>query len=33
MLDQKRKLGLVNWIRKSIAKFDLKPADLGFTTV
>jgi transposase len=32
MLDQKRKLGLVSRIRKSIAKFDLKPDDLGFTT-
>ena len=32
MLDQKRKLGLVGRIRKSIAKFDLKPDDLGFAT-
>ncbi|MEI2695234.1 MAG: transposase [Saprospiraceae bacterium] len=32
MLDQKRKLGLVSRIRKSIAKFDLKPDDLGFAT-
>ena len=33
MLDQKRKLGLVGRIRKSIAKFDLKPDDFGFTTI
>ena len=33
MLDHKRKLGLVSRIRKSIAKFDLKPDDLGFATV
>lgn len=33
MLDQKRKLGLVSRIRKSIVKFDLKPDDLGFATV
>lgn len=33
ILDQKRKLGLVSRINKSIAKFDLKPADLGFTTI
>lgn len=32
ILDQKRKLGLVSRIRKSIAKFDLKPDDLGFAT-
>ncbi len=31
-LDQKRKLGLVKRIRKKIAKFDLKPEDLGFAT-
>lgn len=31
-LDEKRKLGLVKRIRKKIAKFDLKPEDLGFTT-
>ena len=30
---KKRKLGLVSRIRKSIAKFDLKPDDLGFATV
>jgi len=29
-LDQKRKLGLVNRIRKQIDKFELKPEDLGF---
>ena len=29
-LDQKRKLGLVNRIKKQIDKFDLKPEDLGF---
>jgi transposase len=33
MLDQKRKLGLVSRIRKSIAKFDIKPDDLGFATI
>ena len=32
ILDQKRKLGLVSRIRKSITKFDLKPSDLGFET-
>ena len=31
-LDEKRKLGLVKRIRKKIAKFDLKPEDLGFAT-
>ncbi len=30
MLDQKRKLGLVKRIKKSIAKFDLNPDELGF---
>lgn len=30
-LDQKRKLGLVNRIKKQIDKFELKPEDLGFT--
>jgi len=30
-LDEKRKLGIVKRIRKSIAKFDLKPDDFGFT--
>jgi transposase len=31
-LDQKRKLKLVTRIRKNIAKLDLKPEDVGFTT-
>lgn len=31
-LDQKRKLKLVQRIRKSIAKLDLKPEDVGFVT-
>lgn len=31
-LDQKRKLKLVQRIRKSIAKLDLKPEDVGFAT-
>ncbi|WP_271425243.1 IS110 family transposase [Aequorivita sinensis] len=30
-LDQKRKLGMVNRIKKQIDKFELKPEDLGFT--
>ncbi|MBJ7883084.1 hypothetical protein [Gelidibacter salicanalis] len=30
-LDQKRKLGLMNRIKKQIDKFELKPEDLGFT--
>lgn len=30
-LDQKRKLGLVNRIKKQIDKFELKPEDFGFT--
>ena len=29
-LDQKRKLKLVNKIKKNISKFDLKPEDVGF---
>lgn len=29
-LDQKRKMKLVNRIRKNISKFDLKPQDVGF---
>jgi hypothetical protein len=29
-LDQKRKLRLVSRIKKNIAKFDLKPQDVGF---
>ena len=33
ILAQKRKLGLVSRIRKSIAKFDLKLDDLGFATI
>lgn len=31
-LDQKRKLKMVNRIKKSIAKLDLKPEDVGFVT-
>jgi hypothetical protein len=31
-LDQKRKLKLVEKIKKNIAKLDLKPHDVGFTT-
>ena len=31
-LDQKRKMRLVQKIRKNIAKLELKPADLGFVT-
>jgi transposase len=31
-LDQKRKLKLVDRIKKNIAKFDLKPEDVGFAT-
>lgn len=31
-LDQKRKLKLVQSIRKKIAKFDIKPEDVGFVT-
>ena len=30
LLDQKRKLKLVKQVRKTIAKFDLKPEDVGF---
>jgi len=29
-LDQKRKMKLVSRIKKNIAKFDLKPEDVGF---
>lgn len=29
-LDQKRKLGMVKRIRTQIAKFDLKPEEVGF---
>jgi len=32
-LDQKRKLRLVQKIKKNIAKFELKPEDVGFVTV
>jgi transposase len=32
-LDQKRKLRLVQKIKKNIAKFELKPEDVGFATV
>lgn len=32
-LDQKRKLKPVNRIKKNIAKFDLKPEDVGFYNV
>lgn len=31
-LDEKRKLGIVKRIRKTVAKFELKPNDLGFAT-
>lgn len=31
-LDQKRKMGLVKRIQKQIAKFELKPEELGFST-
>jgi hypothetical protein len=31
-LDQKRKMRLVEKIRKNIAKLELKPADVGFVT-
>ena len=31
-LDQKRKLRLVQNIKKNIAKFDIKPEDVGFVT-
>jgi transposase len=31
-LDEKRKLGLVNRIKKQIAKFELQPEQLGFIT-
>ncbi len=31
-LDQKRKLKLVNRIKKNIAKFGIQPKDVGFTT-
>jgi len=29
-LDQKRKMKLINNIKKNITKFDLKPQDVGF---
>lgn len=29
-LDQKRKLKLVNRIKRNIAKFEIKPEDVGF---
>lgn len=32
LLDQKRKLKLVKQVRKTIAKFELKPEDVGFVT-
>jgi transposase len=32
-LDQKRKLKLVNRIKKNIAKFEIKPEDVGFGNV
>jgi transposase len=32
-LDEKRKLGIVKRIRKTVAKFDLNPNDLGFATI
>jgi hypothetical protein len=31
-LDEKRKLGIVNRIRKQVSKFNLKPEDLDFST-
>ena len=31
-LDQKRKMKLVNRTKKKIAKFDIKPEDVGFST-
>jgi hypothetical protein len=31
-LDEKRKLKLVQRIRKNIAKFDIKPDEVGFVT-
>ncbi len=30
-LDQKRKLKLVNRIKRNIAKFEIKPQDVGFS--
>jgi len=30
-LDQKRKLKLVNRIKKNIVKFEIKPEDVGFS--
>ena len=32
-LDQKRKMKLVNRIKKNIAKFELKPEDIGFNNM
>lgn len=32
-LDQKRKLKLVAQIKKSIAKFDIKPQDIGWNLI
>ena len=31
-LDQKRKMKLVNRMKKKIAKFDIKPEDVGFSS-
>jgi hypothetical protein len=31
-LDQKRKMKLVERIKKNITKFDIKPEDVGFAT-
>jgi len=32
-LDKKRKLGMAKLIKAQIAKFDLKPDDVGFATI
>ena len=32
-LDQKRKMKLVSRIKKNIAKFELKPEDVGFSNL
>jgi hypothetical protein len=33
LLDQKRKLKLVNRIKRNIAKFEIKPEDVGFSNL
>ena len=33
LLDQKRKLKMVEQIRKTITKFEIKPEDVGFTAI